>query len=184
MKHPHKKTIKQTCVSAKSGDSTAPGTTTSTTVFSLYTGGSVMLCVNGEQLFHSAVLLLVLRCIHVAHHIGESVLRDNSKVTFHRPPCFGGKGTIKICQTAYYELKRISSTRRYLTADAAKQLVTSCVLSRLDYCNSLLMGTPNSVTTASTTVFSSYTGVSVMLCVNGEPLFHSVVLLLVYIASV
>ena len=52
---------------------------------------------------------------------------------------------IKICQTAYYELKRISSIRRYPTEDAAKQLVTSCVLSRLDYCNSLLMGTPNSV---------------------------------------
>ena len=51
---------------------------------------------------------------------------------------------IKICQTAYYELKRISSIHRYLTEDAAKQLVT-CVLSRLDYCNSLLMGTPNSV---------------------------------------
>ena len=46
---------------------------------------------------------------------------------------------IKICQTAYYELKGISSIRRYLTKDAAKQLVTSCVLSRLDYC------TPNSV---------------------------------------
>ena len=44
---------------------------------------------------------------------------------------------INICQTAYYELKRISSIRRYLTEDAGKQLVTSCVLSRLDYCNSL-----------------------------------------------
>ena len=43
---------------------------------------------------------------------------------------------INICQTAYYELKRISSIRRYLTDDAAKHLVTSCVLSRLDYCNS------------------------------------------------
>ena len=52
---------------------------------------------------------------------------------------------IQICQTAYYEIKRISSIRRYLTEDAAKQLVTSCVLSRLDYCNFLLMGTPNSV---------------------------------------
>ena len=52
---------------------------------------------------------------------------------------------IKTCQTAYYELKRISSIRRYLTEDAAKQLVTFCVLLRLDYCNSLLMGTPNSV---------------------------------------
>ena len=52
---------------------------------------------------------------------------------------------IKICQTAYYELKCISSIHRYLREDAAKQLVTSCVLSRLDYCNSLLMGTLNSV---------------------------------------
>ena len=52
---------------------------------------------------------------------------------------------IKICQTAYYELESISSTHRYLTKDAAKQLVTSCVLSRLDCCNSLLMGTPSSV---------------------------------------
>ena len=52
---------------------------------------------------------------------------------------------IKTCQTAYYELKRISSIRRYLTEEAAKQLITSSVLSRLDYCNSLLMGTPNFV---------------------------------------
>ena len=52
---------------------------------------------------------------------------------------------IKVCQTAHYELKLISSIRSYLTEDATKKLVTSCVLSRLDYCNSLLMGTPNSV---------------------------------------
>ena len=52
---------------------------------------------------------------------------------------------IKICQTAYFELKRISSIRRFLTEDAAKTLVTSYILSRLDYCNCLLMGIPNSV---------------------------------------
>ena len=44
---------------------------------------------------------------------------------------------IKIGRTAYYELKRIISIRRYLTEDAAKQPLTSCVLSRLDYCISL-----------------------------------------------
>ena len=46
----------------------------------------------------------------------------------------------KVCQTAYFELRRISSIRRYLTEDATKTLVTSCILSRLDYCNSLLIG--------------------------------------------
>ena len=54
------------------------------------------------------------------------------------------KHVIKICQTAYFELKRISSIRRFLTEDAAKTFVTSCIPSRLDYCNCLLMGTPNS----------------------------------------
>ena len=55
------------------------------------------------------------------------------------------KHVIKICQTAYFELQRISSIRRFLTEDAAKTLVTSYILSRLDCCNCLLMGSPNSV---------------------------------------
>ena len=55
------------------------------------------------------------------------------------------KQHIKICQTAYCELKRIISICRYLIEDAAKQLVTSCVLFRLDYCNSLLVNTVSSV---------------------------------------
>ena len=50
------------------------------------------------------------------------------------------KHVIKICQTAHFELKRISSIRRFLTEDATKTLVTSYILSRLDYCNCLLMG--------------------------------------------
>ena len=50
------------------------------------------------------------------------------------------KHVIKICQTAYFEYKRISSIRRFLTEDATKTLVTSYILSRLDYCNCLLMG--------------------------------------------
>ena len=48
----------------------------------------------------------------------------------------------KICQSAYLELSRISSIRHVLTVDATETLVTSLVLSRLDYCNSLLSGIP------------------------------------------
>ena len=55
------------------------------------------------------------------------------------------KKVIKICQTVYFELKRISSIRRFLTEDAAKTLVSSYILSWFDYCNYLVMGTPNSV---------------------------------------
>ena len=54
------------------------------------------------------------------------------------------KHIIKICQTAYFELQLISSIRRFLTEDATKTFVSSYILSRLDYCNCLRMGTPNS----------------------------------------
>ena len=48
----------------------------------------------------------------------------------------------KVCQMAYWELRRISSIRQYLTDDAAKTLVVPLVLSRLDYDNCLLAGVP------------------------------------------
>ena len=52
------------------------------------------------------------------------------------------KQVSKTYRSAYLELRRISSIRHVLTVDATKILVTSLVLSRLDYCNSLLSGIP------------------------------------------
>ena len=43
-------------------------------------------------------------------------------------------------RSAFYELRRISSIHKYLTIDATKIIVCSLVLSRLDYCNSILSG--------------------------------------------
>ena len=45
-----------------------------------------------------------------------------------------------ICRTAYFAIRQISSLRQYLTLQATKILVCAFVLSRLDYCNSLLSG--------------------------------------------
>ena len=45
----------------------------------------------------------------------------------------------KVC---YLELRRISQIGIYLTPEAKKKLVVSLILSRLDYCNSLLPGLP------------------------------------------
>ena len=50
-----------------------------------------------------------------------------------------------ICKTAFLEIRRISAIRHYLTDDATKTLVVSLVLSRVDYCNSLLAGFPQSL---------------------------------------
>ena len=48
----------------------------------------------------------------------------------------------KHCQLAYLEIRRIGSIRQYLSVEATKTLVSSLVLSRLDYCNALLAGSP------------------------------------------
>ena len=50
----------------------------------------------------------------------------------------------KTCQSCFFHLRRIGLIRKFLTTDAAAKLVTSLVLSRLDYCNALLSGLPAS----------------------------------------
>ena len=81
---------------------------------------------------------------HVRVHPHIYIERERESICMTRKSRFNCN-VIKICQTAYFELKRISSIRRFLAEDATKTLVTSCILSRLDYCNCLLMGTPNSL---------------------------------------
>ena len=47
--------------------------------------------------------------------------------------------------TCYLELRGISSVRHLLSEEATKTLVSAFVLSRLDYCNSLLAGCPQNL---------------------------------------
>lgn len=47
-----------------------------------------------------------------------------------------------ICNSAYCELRRIGTIRHLLSVHTAKILVCAFVLSKLDYCNSLLYGCP------------------------------------------
>ena len=49
--------------------------------------------------------------------------------------------TVKSC---YFHLRCISQIRKYLTVEATSKLVVSLVLSRIDYCNSLLTDLPES----------------------------------------
>ena len=41
------------------------------------------------------------------------------------------------CRTAYMQMRRINSLRQYLTESAAKTIIQTMVVSRLDYCNNL-----------------------------------------------
>ena len=50
-----------------------------------------------------------------------------------------------VCRSAYVHLRNIGHIRKFLTVDATKALVNALVTSRLDYCNALLIGVPNTV---------------------------------------
>ena len=51
-----------------------------------------------------------------------------------------------IARTCYFELHRLASIRRFMTSTATATLVSAFVLSRIDYCNSLLFGSTHYVT--------------------------------------
>ena len=51
-----------------------------------------------------------------------------------------------IAQTCYFELRRLASIRIFLTITATSTLVSAFVLSRIDYCSSLLFGSTHDVT--------------------------------------
>jgi len=50
----------------------------------------------------------------------------------------------RTCQSCFYHLHRLRSIRKHLGRDVTIQLVCALVLSRLDYCNSVLAGLPAS----------------------------------------
>ena len=50
-----------------------------------------------------------------------------------------------VCAKAYYQLHLIGRVRRYINEDATRALVQANVTSRLDYCNSLLLGLPDTL---------------------------------------
>ena len=50
-----------------------------------------------------------------------------------------------IARTCYFEMHRLASIRRFLTSTATATLVSAFVLSRIDYCNSLLFSSTHDV---------------------------------------
>jgi len=50
----------------------------------------------------------------------------------------------KVVSACFYQLRKIHQVRRVVGQDIAQQLVSVFVLSRLDYCNSLLSSLPRS----------------------------------------
>lgn len=50
----------------------------------------------------------------------------------------------KICKSAYFMIYNLRRIRKYFDQDSMKTIMHACVTSKLDYCNSLLYGLPDS----------------------------------------
>ena len=50
----------------------------------------------------------------------------------------------KIASACFYHIRRLRQIRHHVSREVLKQLVTSLILSRLDYCNTILAGLPAS----------------------------------------
>ena len=72
-------------------------------------------------------------CVKFCHSLRNLGITLDSTLSLHQH-------VLNVCRGAFLELRRINSIRNFLTTDAVKTLVCSLVLSRIDYCNSLLAG--------------------------------------------
>ena len=48
-----------------------------------------------------------------------------------------------LCKSAFFSLKNISKIRKFLDRDNTERLVHAFISSKIDYCNSILIGLPN-----------------------------------------
>ena len=90
------------------------------------------------------------------HNLSTSITMGNDQVPFKQS--VNNLGFILDCHltmnayvsnialTRCFELRRLTYIRRFLTSTATATLVSAFVLSRIDYCNSLLFGSSHDVT--------------------------------------
>ena len=98
----------------------------------LFWSSQTVLC---YLILHPLLFELVTLDIPFASHARNRWITSSSNTTMD-------KHVTNICRSAYAELRRISSIRHLVTVSATKTLLSAFVLSKLDYCNSLLCGSP------------------------------------------
>lgn len=76
------------------------------------------------------------------HTIPASSSTKNLGVTFDQTLSFD-KHVNEVVRSVNFHLRTLSRMRKYLTTDAVKTIVQAVIISRLDYCNSLLNGCPD-----------------------------------------
>ena len=102
------------------------------------------------------LMLVTFKRTKHLHNLPTSITIGNAQIAFkHSVKKLGftldchlniNAHVTNIAQTCYFELHRLASIRRFLTNTATATLVSAFVLSRIDYCNSLLFGSTHDVT--------------------------------------
>ena len=102
------------------------------------------------------LMLVISRRTKHLHSLPTSITIGNAQVPFKQSVmnlCFTfdchltmNARVTNIARTCYFELRRLASICRFLTSTANATLTFAFVLSRIDYCNSLLFGSTHDVT--------------------------------------
>ena len=78
--------------------------------------------------------------------IGQNIIEPTDFIrnlgTYFDSKWKGTSHVNKLSSTIYRSIKGIARIRHFLDVNTTKTLVQSLVLSKLDYCNSILLGTP------------------------------------------
>ena len=77
-----------------------------------------------------------------------------------------------IARTCYFELRRLASICKFLTSTATATLVSALILSRIDYCNSLLFGSTHDVISHLQLVLNDVARVIVRLPMSSSITIH------------
>ena len=90
------------------------------------------------------------------HYLPTSITIGNAQISFKQSVknlgftldyCLTMNAHVSnIARTFYFELRRLASIRKFLTNTTTATLVSAFVLSRIDYCNSMLFGSTHDVT--------------------------------------
>ena len=89
------------------------------------------------------MLVISKRSKHL-HNLPTSITIGNAQIPFKQS--VKNAHVSNIARTCYFELRRLAFIRRFLTSTATATPVSAFVLSRIDYCNSLLFGSTHDVT--------------------------------------
>ena len=114
---------------------------------------AIMLKLNDNK---TELMLVTSKRTKHLHNLPTSITMDNAQIPFRQSVKNLGftldchltmnVNVSNIARTCYFKLRRLASIRRFLTSTATATLVSAVVLSRIDYCSSLMFGSTHDVT--------------------------------------